>query len=70
MNRITATADAMIVAAAHNRRSTATRLASATRHPGNEARSVATSRNLPRESRISHVFRTLGRGLIAEYDPA
>ena len=70
MDRITATADAMTVAAAHYRRTTTTRLAPATRHPGHEARSAATSRDLPRESRISHVFRTLGRGLVAEYDPA
>ena len=25
--------------------------------------------DLPREHRIAHVFRTLGRGLLAEYDP-
>lgn len=25
--------------------------------------------DLPREYRIAHVYRTLGRGLIAEYDP-
>jgi hypothetical protein len=27
-------------------------------------------RSLPREYRIAHVFRTMGRGLVAEYDPA
>ena len=25
--------------------------------------------DLPREYRIAHVYRTLGRGLLAEYDP-
>ena len=30
----------------------------------------AAARRIPRDYRISHVFRTLGRGLVAEYDPA
>ena len=70
MDRTTATADAMTVAVAHRRRPSTPHLAPAPRHPGDEASSAATPRALPREYRISHVFRTLGRGLVAEYDPA
>ena len=70
MDRITATTDAMTVAAAHTRVPTTTRLAPAARHPRHEAHAHGLARDLPREVRISHVFRTLGRGLVAEYDPA
>jgi len=70
MDRITATADAMTVAAAHNRNRMTARIAPAMRHPGHLARTAAAIHELPREHRISHVFRTLGRGLVAEYDPA
>jgi hypothetical protein len=69
MDRTLATADAMTLAAAHNRRTGTPRLAPASRHPGYETRAAAAARHLPREFRISHVFRTRGRGLVAEYDP-
>jgi hypothetical protein len=69
MTRLTATADAMTVAAAHNRMPHGTRAAVAG-HADTAAATAARARDLPREHRISHVFRTLGRGLVAEYDPA
>jgi len=69
MTRTTATADAMTVAAAHNRMPHATRPAAATANADGAFR-TPTARDLPRAHRISYVFRTLGRGLVAEYDPA
>ena len=67
MNRTTATADAMTVAAAHNRMPRTSRIE---RELQDADTSHASARDLPRDYRISHVFRTLGRGLVAEYDPA
>jgi len=68
MTRTTATADAMTVAAAHHRLPHGTQhVAAATAASASRA---PRARDLPREHRISYVFRTLGRGLVAEYDPA
>ena len=70
MDRTTATADAMTVAAEHQRAMGRTRRSPATQHPGRTTHPGAAARRIPRDYRISHVFRTLGRGLVAEYDPA
>jgi hypothetical protein len=39
------------------------------RRPGGTSAAPHNASDLPREYRIAHVFRTLGRGLVAEYDP-
>ena len=68
MNRSLATTDALTVAT-KNRRSALP--ASIRRHvPGRSEGAAPAPSRLPREYRIAHVFRTLGRGLVAEYDPA
>jgi hypothetical protein len=39
------------------------------RRPSPGRRAPRRPSELPREHRIGHVFRTLGRGLVAEYEP-
>ena len=67
MDRSIATADALTVAAADDRAAVAGHQG---HHDADRGESEARGRRPSRDDRISHVFRTLGRGLVAEYDPA
>ena len=66
MDRSIAITDALVVAAeAPN----ALAARHAARH-ASQANPAAPTARLSREDRIAHVFRTRGRGLVAEYEPA